>query len=196
MKKLNLAIILALGLVVPFSAMATDSTDEVTIRMMNRFEYSTDNVTKNIELPDAASDQAELKAFARKTVRVRDLNADDIGEGPGEGYGISAGDGDGSGPGPGAGFGDGAGDGYEGAGPGTIEDPDNGLEAGDLDRDRTRDQDMEYIQDQDQDRDRIRDAAELEVEQEQNEVENNVEDLQTPGNEAPGENQQGPGSAG
>lgn len=152
MKKLNLAIILALGMVVPFSAMAVDSTDEVTIRMMHMNEYSTDKVTNNIQLPDKASDQADANAFARKTFRHRNLNEEGIGDGPAEGDGESAGDGDGNGPGPGAGFGDGAGDGHEGAGPGTIEEPDNGAEAGDLDRDRIQDQDREYIQDQDQDR--------------------------------------------
>lgn len=194
MKKLNLAIMLALGLIIPVSALATDSTDEVTIRMMNMNEYSSGNLTRNIELPDMASEQAETSALARKAYRLRELNEDGSGLGPADGDGQGAGDG--SGYGPGAGFG-GA---HEGAGADNIEVSGYAHEAGDLDRDRIQDQDRELIRDMDQDRDMDRDGA-LELEQDrsmfqqQHEMDDDVKDQQGPGNEAPGNNQQGPGPA-
>lgn len=57
MKKLNIAMAFALGLTLPFGAMAA-SDDEVTIRVMGMNEQAADSVMKQIVLPDAASDKA------------------------------------------------------------------------------------------------------------------------------------------
>lgn len=57
MKKLTLSIALGLGLSLPFAAMAAD--DEVTIRVMEMNESSVQAVMQEIQLPDAASDQAQ-----------------------------------------------------------------------------------------------------------------------------------------
>lgn len=156
MKKLNIAIALALGLVLPFTAMAAPAdNDEVTIRMMNMNEYSADKLTQNIELPAAASENATglVRAQERKTVRNRTGEQSGIpyeGEGPGESQGTGEGPdagnhyaGDGPGEPHGIGEGPDAGD-----GPGSIDAPGEGV--GEMDR--TRDQDQLQIHEQDQDR--------------------------------------------
>ena len=58
MKSLNRAILVALGLSLPFGAMASEE-DEVTIRVMQMNEHSYEHVVRNIELPEAASENAE-----------------------------------------------------------------------------------------------------------------------------------------
>lgn len=55
MKKLSIVTALTLGLSLPLSAMADD---DVTIRVMEMNEVSSDAVMQQIELPDAASDEA------------------------------------------------------------------------------------------------------------------------------------------
>ena len=55
MKKLNVAIALSLGMSLPFGVMADD---DVTIRVMEMNEISSDAVMQQIQLPDAASEQA------------------------------------------------------------------------------------------------------------------------------------------
>jgi len=54
MNKLSVAIVLGLGLSTPYSVMAEE--DDVTIRMMDMNETAYENVMKEIELPEAASD--------------------------------------------------------------------------------------------------------------------------------------------
>lgn len=58
MRKITTAIVLSAGLVLPLSAMA-DDTAEVTIRVMEMTESNAQEVIRNIELPDAASANAE-----------------------------------------------------------------------------------------------------------------------------------------
>ncbi len=52
MKNLNKSILIALGMALPLSVMA--SPDDVTIRMMEANEQATEAVTRHIELPEAA----------------------------------------------------------------------------------------------------------------------------------------------
>lgn len=58
MKRLTTAIVLGAGLLLPLGAMADDTAD-VTIRVMEMTETQAQEVIRNIELPDAASDNAE-----------------------------------------------------------------------------------------------------------------------------------------
>ena len=60
MKNLNKAILIALGMALPLSVMASD--DDVTIRMMQANEHATEAVTRHIELPEAADDCAKEHA--------------------------------------------------------------------------------------------------------------------------------------
>ena len=61
MKKLNKAILLALGMSLSFTVMASPD-DEVTIRVMEMNENSNEHVMRDIELPEAASDKAREHA--------------------------------------------------------------------------------------------------------------------------------------
>lgn len=61
MKNLNKAILIALGMAMPLSAMATPD-DDVTIRMMEVNEHAAEAVTSHIELPGAADDHAREHA--------------------------------------------------------------------------------------------------------------------------------------
>lgn len=70
MNKLTLAVVLGLGMSLPLGAMAS-TDEEVTIRVMQMNENSSDNVTRYIELPDAASDQAQEQAQSRDRNRER-----------------------------------------------------------------------------------------------------------------------------
>ena len=81
MKKLNIAVVLALGLVIPFTAIAATPDAEVTIRVMEMHEKSTASVMNRIELPDAADDKVIEEANYRN--RLIDHKGD--GEGTGEG---------------------------------------------------------------------------------------------------------------
>ena len=81
MKKLNIA--LALGLLIPFAALALTPEDEVTIRVMEMHENSTASVMDKIALPDAAIDKVAEQANDRK--RLIEHKGD--GEGTGEGIG-------------------------------------------------------------------------------------------------------------
>ena len=71
MKKLNIAIALALGLLLPFSALAAPGND-ITIRLMQMNEKSTQEVMNRLELPDMAIDKVTednaLKSRAIKRV--------------------------------------------------------------------------------------------------------------------------------
>lgn len=66
MKKLYIAVVLALGLVIPFVATAATPDAEVTIRVMEMHEKSTASVMNRIELPDAANDKVIEEANYRK----------------------------------------------------------------------------------------------------------------------------------
>jgi len=57
MKNLNKAILIALGMILPLSVMASPD-DDVTIRMMEANEHASESVTSHIELPEAADDHA------------------------------------------------------------------------------------------------------------------------------------------
>ncbi len=61
MQNLNKAIIIALGMALPLSVMASPG-DDVTIRMMDMNEHATDAVTSHIELPEAVDDHARKHA--------------------------------------------------------------------------------------------------------------------------------------
>jgi len=61
MKNLNKAIIIALGMALPLSVMASPG-DDVTIRMMDMNEHAADTVTSHIELPGTADDHAREHA--------------------------------------------------------------------------------------------------------------------------------------
>ena len=70
MSKLTVAVILGLGMLLPLSAMA-GSDDEVTIRVMHMNENTSEKVLRYIELPDAASDEADEQAQSRDRNRER-----------------------------------------------------------------------------------------------------------------------------
>jgi hypothetical protein len=80
MNYLNRAIIIVLGMALPPVAMASPD-DDITIRMLDADEDATQAVTSQIELPEAASDEARehaedgLKAANRN--RNRNRNAED-----------------------------------------------------------------------------------------------------------------------
>jgi len=61
MKNLNKAILIALGMALPLSVMASPD-DDVTIRMMEINEHAAEAVTNHIELPEAADDHAREHA--------------------------------------------------------------------------------------------------------------------------------------
>ena len=83
MKKLSAAVILTLGVSLPYSVMAADG--DVTIRMMDMNETAYENVMKEIELPESASDNGrensakglananERRALNRERKAERDL---------------------------------------------------------------------------------------------------------------------------
>lgn len=71
MNKLTLAVVLGLGLTLPLGAMAS-TDEEVTIRVMQMNENSSDNVTRYIKLPDVASDEAKEQAQFQNHERVRE----------------------------------------------------------------------------------------------------------------------------
>jgi hypothetical protein len=81
MKKLHIAVVLALGLVIPFTAIAATTDAEVTIRVMEMHEKSTASVMNRIELPDAADD----KVIEEENYRKRLIEHKGDGEGTGEG---------------------------------------------------------------------------------------------------------------
>ena len=82
MKKLHIAVVLALGLVIPFTAIAATPDAEVTIRVMEMHEKSTASVMNRIELPDAANDKVVEEANYRK--RLIEHKGDGTGEGVAE----------------------------------------------------------------------------------------------------------------
>ena len=63
-KKLKIAV--ALGLVIPYGALAITPDDEVTIRLIEMHEKSTSSVMNRIELSDASIDKAAEEANVRK----------------------------------------------------------------------------------------------------------------------------------
>ncbi|HEY9050349.1 MAG TPA: hypothetical protein VIQ03_02320 [Gammaproteobacteria bacterium] len=79
MNKLTLAVVLGMGMSLPLGAMAS-TDEEVTIRVMQMNENSSENVTRYIELPDAASDEAQEQAQSsdrnRERVRERENQQD------------------------------------------------------------------------------------------------------------------------
>ena len=81
MKKLYIAVVLALGLVIPYAAIAATPDAEVTIRVMEMHEKSTASVMNRIELPGSADDKVIEEANYRK--RLIEHKGD--GEGTGEG---------------------------------------------------------------------------------------------------------------
>ena len=81
MKKLNIAVVLVLGVVIPYAAIAATPDAEVTIRVMEIHEKSTASVMNRIELPDTADDKVIEDANYRK--RLIEHKGD--GEGTGEG---------------------------------------------------------------------------------------------------------------
>jgi len=83
MKKLYIAVVLALGLVTPFAAIAATPDAEVTIRVMEMHEKSTASVMNRIELPDAADDKVIEEANYRKRL------IEHKGDGEGTGKGIA-----------------------------------------------------------------------------------------------------------
>ena len=187
MKKLSTALALALGLLLPFGAMAISDVD-VTIRVMKMHEKSTQEVMNRIELPEAAIDKVTEEANFKKRLikRVGDTEIQ------GKHYaGEDPGDGDGSGT-------------AEGAGQMDWDRTQDHSQFMDQDQDRVMDQDQDRAMEMDQDQ--IRDnehefdneppmELEMEIEQEQHEIESDHEE---PGQdiELPGQPQQGPGSGG
>ena len=81
MKNLNKTILIALGMALPLSVMASPD-DDVTIRMMQANEHSTEAVTRHIELPEAAAERAKehaaegLEAANRNRNRNGDMDGD------------------------------------------------------------------------------------------------------------------------
>lgn len=73
MKNLNKAILIALGMALPISVMASPD-DDVTIRMMDTNERATEAVTSQIELPEAADDRA--REHAAKGLETANKNRD------------------------------------------------------------------------------------------------------------------------
>ena len=61
MNKLNKAILIALGMSLPLSVMASPG-DDVTIRMMQANERAGEAITRNIELPETANHHARENA--------------------------------------------------------------------------------------------------------------------------------------
>ncbi len=61
MRNLNKAIVIALGMALPLTVMASPD-DDVTIRMMEVNEYASEAVTSHIELPEVSGDHAREHA--------------------------------------------------------------------------------------------------------------------------------------
>ena len=82
MKNLNKTILITLGMALPLSVMASPD-DDVTIRMMQANEQTTEAVTRHIELPEAADDRAKehaakgLEAANRNRNRNGDMDGGD-----------------------------------------------------------------------------------------------------------------------
>lgn len=164
MKKLNFAIALALGLIVPFGVMSSED-NEVNKYAMEMNEKSTEEVMKRVEMPEKASDKAtEEGVFKHRYTE----EAQGITQGKGKAYAgenIPGGKNAGTTPSQGAGkklkkkLGSTTGD-HTGQG--------TGESVGDLDRDRIRDQDKEQIHDMDQDREMDQDQdRSMEMDQDQ-----------------------------
>ena len=81
MKKLNIAVVLALGLVIPYAAIAATPDAEVTIRVMEMHEKSTASVMNRIELPDAANHKVIEEANYRKRLIEHKGDSEGTGEG-------------------------------------------------------------------------------------------------------------------
>lgn len=150
MKKLNLAIAIALSLSIPLGVMAAPDNAGKQ-QAMEMHERSFDAVNKVIELPDAASDKAVEQS--KQIHRHRLINK--TGEGNGDGTQI--------------------GEGTQKqlkkqvnkqSDKGTGKQTGYGESVGALDRDRIQDKDQLQIHDQDQDRDRDQDRA-MEMDQDQ-----------------------------
>ena len=81
MKNINKTILIALGMALPLSVMASPD-DDVTIRMMQANEHATQAVTRHIELPEAADDRAKehaadgLQAANKNRNRNGDMDRD------------------------------------------------------------------------------------------------------------------------
>ncbi|MFW2373164.1 MAG: hypothetical protein ACN4GM_08585 [Gammaproteobacteria bacterium] len=77
MNKQLTALMIAGSLLMPISVMA-DETEDLTIRVMEMNENSVEAVTRNIELPDAASENAAeaLQATSQNRVRNREMIED------------------------------------------------------------------------------------------------------------------------
>lgn len=80
MKTLNLAILMAFGLSVPFAAMSSDD-DEIHKHAMQMHEKSQESVMKRVQIPDAASDKATDSATYRYRKTERKLKSDSQGKG-------------------------------------------------------------------------------------------------------------------
>jgi len=78
MNKSLTALVIAGSLMLPIGAMA-DETEDLTIRVMEMNENSIEAVTRNIELPDAASENAGdgVQAANQNRVRNREMIEDD-----------------------------------------------------------------------------------------------------------------------
>ena len=87
MKKSNITVTLALGLLIPFAALALTPEDEVTIRVMEMHENSTASVMDRIALPDAAIDKVAEEANDRKRLIEHKGDGEGAGENAGEGIG-------------------------------------------------------------------------------------------------------------
>lgn len=70
MNKQLTALVMAGSLLLPIGAMA-DETEDLTIRVMEMNENSVQAVTRNIELPEAASDNAAERVQTANQNRVR-----------------------------------------------------------------------------------------------------------------------------
>ena len=77
MKKINTAIAFSIGLLLPFAAMGA-SDEEVTIRVMEMHEHSSQAVMNQIELPEVANDEARQQV--RNVIKNRDSVREDMDE--------------------------------------------------------------------------------------------------------------------
>ena len=96
MKKINTAIAISIGLLLPFAAMGA-SGDEVTIRVMEMHENSSQAVMNQIELPEVANDEArqKIRNVIQNRGRVREnMDENAAGDGSSEGVGDGEGAGD------------------------------------------------------------------------------------------------------
>lgn len=79
MNKLNKAILIALGMSLPLSVMASPD-DDVTIRMMQANEHAGESVTSHIELPETAAHHAREHAANGLDMANNNRNGDHHGE--------------------------------------------------------------------------------------------------------------------